>query len=129
MANVFQSKTEKGMRMLIEKCVLAGGATGSDAGLAGLADFVARPGVVVGAAGVGTGVGAELAGGVDGSNIAGVSAIGGSKKAKVVNPKESENSPVQPAAHNGSRENISSAGSISGSHAGSIVVTMVSSVR
>ena len=115
---------------LPDSSVLAGGATGSlgrDAGLAGLAEGVARPGVVVGAAGVSTGVGVGLAGGVGGSNTAGVSAIGGSKRAKVLNPKESVNSPVQPAAHIGSREKISSGGLISGSHGGPIVVTTVPS--
>ena len=115
---------------LPDSSVLAGGATGSlgrDAGLAGPAEGMARPGVVVGAAGVGTGVGVGLAGGVGASNTAGVNAIGGSKRAKVLNPKESVNSPVQPAAHIGSRENISSSGSISGSHGGPIVVTTVPS--
>lgn len=68
--------------------VFAGAATGSlgkDAGLAALEDGVARSGMVIGSAGVGTGVGVGDTSVVGTRAAAGVNAIGGSKRAKVVN--------------------------------------------
>ena len=102
--------------------VLAGidaGSLGRDAGLAASVDRVASSGTVVGSAGVGIG-----AGGVGGSNAAGVNAIGGSNRAKVVKVKPSVQMPVHIDDHVGSRENISMGGTISGSHGGPIVVSI-----
>ena len=68
--------------------VFAGAATGSlgiDAGLAALEDDLAGSGIVVGSAGVGTGVRVGNTRGVDASTAAGVNVIGGSKRAKVLN--------------------------------------------
>ena len=80
---------------------------------------------VIGSAVVVTGADVVLAIGLGRSNSDGVSAIGGSKRARVVNPKESVNNPVHKADHVGSRENISVGGLISGSHGGPIVVITV----
>ena len=76
---------------------------------------------------MGTGVGVGRVGGVGASSDAGVKATGGSKRPKVVSPKESLNSPVHIASHIGSRENICVGGMINGSHGGPIVVTTVPS--
>ena len=108
--------------------VFAGAATGSlgiDAGLAALEDDLAGSGIVVGSAGVGTGVRVGNTRGIDASTAAGVNTIGGSKRAKVVNASQSLNSPVHAAAHFGSRENKLKGGTISGSHGGPMVVITV----
>ena len=97
--------------------VLAGGAAGSvgrDAGFAASVESSACSGIEVGSAGAGAGVG--RAGGVGRSRGAGVNAIGGSKRAKVVSPKALLNTPVHNDAHVGSREKISIGGTIKGSH-------------
>lgn len=64
---------------------VAAGSLGIDAGFAALEDDLAGSGIVVGSAGVGTGVRVGNTRGVDASTAAGVNAIGGSKRAKVVN--------------------------------------------
>lgn len=71
---------------------------------------------------MGTGVRVGNTSGVGTSTAAGVSAIGGSKRAKVVKSNWSLKIPVHIDAHIGSRENISIGGTISGSHGGPIVV-------
>ncbi len=98
---------------------------GRDAGLAVSAYDVARSGTVVGSAGVGTGVGIGRAGGVGTSSDAGVNTVGGSKRANVVKPNSSVNTPVHDDAHFESRENSSMGGIISGSQGGPIVVKTV----
>ena len=101
----------------------AAGSLGRDAGLAATAEGVGRSGTVVGSAGAGAGAGVGLATGLGRSKAAGVNAIGGSKRAKVLNPSGLLNIPVHKAAHIGLRENIFIGGTISGSHGGPIVVT------
>ncbi len=113
---------------LPESPVFAGAAAGSlgrDAGLAVSADGIIRSDTVVGSAGAGAGAGVRRAGGVGRSNAAGVNAIGGSKRAKVLNMKGSVQKPVHSDAHVGLRENISIGGTMSGSHGGPIVVIML----
>ena len=105
--------------------VFAGGAMGlgKDAGLAVLAGGVVCFGTVVGYAGAGIGVGVA---GV--SQVAGVNAIGGSKRSNVVSPYARENIPVFADAHIGSRENISMGDTIDGSQDGPIVRVTLPSV-
>ena len=65
--------------------------------------------------------------GVGSSNAAGVNVTGGSKIARVVNPKGSVYIPVHADAHVGSRENTSIGGIITGRYGGPTVVITVPS--
>lgn len=92
----------------------ATGSLGRDAGFAasveGLVCFDTDVGSAVADAGVGR------ANGVGKSKGAAVNAIGGSKRAKIINPKESLNIPVHSDDHIGSRVKIFMGGTINGSH-------------
>ena len=100
------------------------GLLGRGAGLATSVEGVAPSRIVVGSAGAGAGVGVGFATGDGRSKAAGVNAIGGSKRNKVLRVHRSLQKPVHSDAHFESREKISIGGKISGSHGGPMVVTL-----